>query len=120
MNNMNFEQADLTYLMDLSNGNKQLIREILELFIKQTPADMELLSTHIDQKDWEKAFKQAHHIKPTLAYVGANQLRQELQEIEDAAKHQQHLDSIAAKHAAMLPRLEVLYGELKAYLKAFD
>lgn len=117
MNNMNFEQADLTYLMDLSNGNTQLIREIIELFIKQTPADMELLSTHIDQEEWEKAFKQAHHIKPTLAYVGANQLRQELQKIEDAAKHQQHLDTIAAKYAAMLPRLDVLYGELNAYLK---
>lgn len=117
MNNMNFEQADLTYLMDLSNGNTQLIREILELFIKQTPADMDLLSIHIGQEDWEKAFKQAHHIKPTLAYVGANQLRKELQEIEDAAKHRQNLDSIATKLSTMLPRLDVLYGELNAYLK---
>jgi|SRR5690606_3750681 len=120
MNNTNFEQADLTYLIDLSSGNTQLIREILELFIKQTPSDIELLATHIAQEDWESAYKQAHHIKPTLAYVGANQMRQELQEIEDDAKHRKSVGAIAAKLAVMLPRLDVLYGELNAYLKTLD
>lgn len=120
MNNMNFEQADLTYLMDLSSGNTQLIREILELFIKQTPPDIELLASYIAAKDWEGAYKQAHHIKPTLAYVGANHMRQEFQEIEDDAKHRQNVDAIAAKLTALLPRLDVLYGELKAYMKTLD
>lgn len=81
---------------------------------------MELLSTYIRQEDWEKAYKQAHHIKPTLAYVGANQLRQELQEIENSAKNRQNLDSLAIKFAKMSPRLEVLYGELNAYLAMID
>ena len=117
---MNFEQANLAYLMDLSSGNTQLIREILELFIKQTPPDMELLATYIEQHDWENAYKQAHHIKPTLAYVGANQMRAELQEIEDAAKHRQDTEHLAGKLAAMRPRLNVLYGELKAYLETID
>ncbi|MGV3761656.1 Hpt domain-containing protein [Parapedobacter sp.] len=120
MNNMNFEQADLTYLMDLSSGNTQLIREILELFIKQTPVDVALLAAYVEQEDWEHAYKQAHHIKPTLAYVGANPMRQELQEIEDDAKHRQNVDAIAGKLATMLPRLDVLYGELRAYLKTID
>ncbi|MEC3881167.1 Hpt domain-containing protein [Parapedobacter sp. 10938] len=120
MNKMNFEQADLAYLMDLSNGNTQLIREILDLFIKQTPSDMQLLTTYVEQEDWESAYKQAHHIKPTLAYVGANEMRQELQEIEDDAKHRQNVDGIAAKLATMLPKLDVLYGELRAYLKTID
>ena len=120
MNNMNFEQADLAYLMDLSSGNTQLIREILELFIKQTPPDVERLAAYIKQEDWENTYKQAHHIKPTLAYVGANQMRQELQEIEDDAKHRQNAETIAAKLATMLPRLDVLYGELNAYLKTID
>ena len=120
MNNMEFEQADMAYLMDLSNGNTQLIKEILTLFINQTPPDMELLSEYIRQADWEKAYKQAHHIKPTLAYVGANQLRQELQEIEDAARHRRHLDTIGDRFTAMLPRMDVLYRELAGYLETID
>ncbi len=120
MNNMNFEQANMDYLVDLSGGNTQLIKEILELFIKQTPPDMELLATYIEQEDWENVYRQAHHIKPTLAYVGANGMREELQKIESLAKNRQDLDSIAQHLSALLPRLEALYGELNAYLRTID
>lgn len=120
MDNMNFEQADMAYLMDLSGGNTQLIKEILQLFVKQTPPDMEVLSTYIQQEEWEKVYKQAHHIKPTLAYVGANGMREELQEIESLAKNRQDVDSIAGKFNALLPRLEALYGELNAYLRTIE
>ncbi|MFC3199256.1 Hpt domain-containing protein [Parapedobacter deserti] len=114
---MNFEQANMDYLQDLSGGNTELIREILELFIRQTPPDMERLAAYIQQGDWEKVYKQAHHIKPTLAYVGANEMREELQKIETLAKNELELDTVYGKFCELLPRLETLYDELKAYLK---
>ncbi|MGK6349703.1 Hpt domain-containing protein [Parapedobacter sp. DT-150] len=117
---MNFEQANMSYLEDLSGGNTQLIREILELFIKQTPADVDLLASHIEQGDWESVYKQAHHIKPTFAYVGANDMRGALQEIESLAKNRQDLDLIPAKFSALTPQLQVLYSELRAYLLLID
>lgn len=117
---MNFEQANMEYLEDLSGGNITLIREILQLFLKQTPADIDLLSSYIRQHDWEKAYKQAHHIKPTLAYVGANAMRLELQEIESLAKNQEDLDSVPDRLNTMLPRLDTLYRELKTYLDSID
>ncbi len=116
MSNMKFEQANMDYLEDLSNGNPQLIREIIQLFIKQTPEDMELLSTYIKQGEWEKAYRQAHHIKPTLAYVGANQMRQELQEIESLAKNRQDLHSLRDRFDKLTPRFNTLYKELETYL----
>ncbi|PPK99225.1 Hpt domain-containing protein [Parapedobacter indicus] len=120
MSNINFEFANMAYLEDLSGGNTQLIKEILQLFIKQTPPDMELLASHIHQEDWEKVYKQAHHIKPTLAYVGANGMRAELQEIESLAKNRQDLNQITAKFDALAPKLEILYGELNVYLQTID
>jgi len=117
MSNINFEYANMDYLEDLSGGNAQLIREILALFIKQTPPDIELLASYVRNEDWENAYKQAHHIKPTLAYVGANGMRAELQEIETLAKNRQNLNQIPVRVDALLPKLEILYGELKAYLQ---
>ncbi len=117
---MNFEQANMDYLLDLSGGNVTLIKEILQLFLKQTPADIDLLSSYIQQHNWEKVYKQAHHIKPTLAYVGANGMRTELQDIESRAKNQEDLDSIPARLDTMLPRLDTLYRELKTYLDSMD
>ncbi len=118
--NMKFEQANMEYLQDLSGGNTQLIKEILQLFVTQTPPDIEQLGSHIQEEDWEKVYRQAHHIKPTLAYVGANEIRAELQEIETLAKNRQALESIPAKFNSFIPRLEILYAELKAYLKTID
>ena len=120
MNNINFEYANMDYLQDLSGGNTQLIKEILQLFVQQTPPDIELLSSYIEQEEWEKAYKQAHHIKPTLAYVGANGMRSELQEIETLAKNQQELPLISTKLKELTPKLEILYEELRAYLKTID
>ncbi|WP_257670106.1 Hpt domain-containing protein [Parapedobacter tibetensis] len=117
MSKTRFELANMDYLEDLSGGNTQLIREIIELFIKQTPHDIELLSSYIQQQEWEKAYKQAHHIKPTLAYVGANQMREELQEIERLARERQDLHLLSHKFAELAPRLDILYKELKAYLE---
>lgn len=110
----------MDYLEDLSGGNTLLIKEILQLFVKQTPPDMELLGSYIQQGDWENVYRQAHHIKPTLAYVGANGMREELQVIESIARNRQDLDSITEKFNALLPRLEALYGELNAYLRTID
>jgi len=120
MSNTNFEEANMDYLQDLSGGNTQLIREILELFIRQTPPDVEKLGNYIRQEDWEKVYKQAHHIKPTLAYVGANQMRTELQEIETRAKNRDDLQSIPDRFEALLPRLEILYIELRQYLDTLN
>ncbi len=119
MSNMKFEQANMEYLEDLSGGNPHLIREIVGLFIKQTPADMQLLSTYIQEGEWEKAYKQAHHIKPTLAYVGANVMREELQEIESHAKNRQDLHLLQDKFNRLIPRLDTLYRELELYLETF-
>jgi len=117
---MSFKYANMDYLQDLAGGNTQLIKEIIQLFVQQTPPDMALLVSHIDQEDWEQAYKQAHHIKPTLAYVGANGMRSELQEIETLAKNQQELNSIPARLEALNQKLEILYEELKAYLQTLD
>ncbi|GGC33986.1 hypothetical protein GCM10011386_27600 [Parapedobacter defluvii] len=120
MSNINFEYANMDYLQDLSGGNTQLIKEILQLFIKQTPPDIALLASYLEQGDWEKAYKQAHHIKPTLAYVGANGIRAELQEIETLAKNRQDLNQLPAKLNTITPKLEILYEELSAYLQTLD
>lgn len=120
MSNKNFKYANMDYLQDLAGGNMQLIKEIIQLFVQQTPPDMALLASYVDQEAWEQAYKQAHHIKPTLAYVGANEMRSELQEIETLAKNQQELNLVPTKLEALSQKLEILYEELKAYLQTLD
>lgn len=118
MSNTSFKEANMGYLQDLSGGNPHIIREILELFIKQTPEDVKLLAAYIEQAHWEKVYQQAHHIKPTMSYVGAEAIRAEIQEIEDWAKNRNKLDKLPEKFHALQSRLDTLYRELNGYLES--
>jgi HPt (histidine-containing phosphotransfer) domain-containing protein len=114
----NFIEADLTYLEDLSGGNNGIIVDIIQLFLQQTPGDFDTLIAHIQSENWEAAYKMAHHIKPTLAYVGANDMRDELNLVERTLKSGTELDTIMPRLEGVKIRLETLYAELKQYLAA--
>ena len=113
-----FEEANLSYLEDLSGGNSSIIVEIIDLFLNQTPGDFDTLVQHVQDTNWEGAYRMAHHIKPTLAYVGANTMRDELNSIERLTKEGTALDTILPRLEGVRTRLAILYSELKAYKAA--
>jgi HPt (histidine-containing phosphotransfer) domain-containing protein len=114
----NFTEADLTYLEDLSGGNNTIVVDIIQLFLQQTPGDFDTLTQHVESSNWEAAYKMAHHIKPTLAYVGANDMRDELNLVERTLKSGTELETILPRLGQVRVRLETLYAELKQYLEA--
>lgn len=117
---MKFKIANTEYLEELSSGNAALIRQIVELFLEQTPGDIDVLVSHIQNADWDAAHRQAHYLKPTLVYVGAKGLHEQVMAIERLAKGKENLDRLPEIAAGILPELEILYGELAAYLQTID
>lgn len=108
----NLGEADLTYLDELAGGNREFMREIIELFVKQTPVDLALLHEFIDQKDWQQVANQAHRIKPTLNYVGAVALREEIQQLENNASHKSNVEDIKIHMENLQPRFDALVAIL--------
>jgi HPt (histidine-containing phosphotransfer) domain-containing protein len=113
---MNFKEANLSYLMDLSGGETSIIKEMVEMFLSQTPEHLEQLSTHIKEQDWEKIRGMAHHIKPTLSYMGAENMRGIMQEIETLANEKRDYETIVNEFEAVYPRFQTLFEELRSYL----
>ena len=105
-------EADLSYLEDLSGGNRDFMREIIDMFVVQTPGDLQQLETLIDQRDWQQAASQAHRIKPTLNYVGANALRDELQQLERNAREETDVNQIRVHYDRLRPRFDALISVL--------
>ncbi|HZH54791.1 MAG TPA: Hpt domain-containing protein [Sphingobacteriaceae bacterium] len=112
-----FKEADMSYLEDLSGGDQSLIIEMLRLFLSQTPGYLDSLSRHIDLGDWSNTQSMAHHIKPTLAYMGAEDMRQALIRIEQMAKADP-VDSVVLRRefSVLRGRFEVLFKELEGHL----
>lgn len=111
-----FKEADLHYLEDFTSGNKAVIEEIITLFLAQTPEDMNTLKHFVLQEDWEGAKSMAHHMKPTLTYVGAESLREILLSFEKMILH--HADPLKISQAfeVMEQRFTALYEDLQRYL----
>jgi HPt (histidine-containing phosphotransfer) domain-containing protein len=79
-------KTDLTYLKNMSAGNKELVLEMIGIFKNQVlefTTDMESL---LDNKEYEKLGKLAHKAKSSISIMGLNELAKDLKAFENLAK----------------------------------
>jgi HPt (histidine-containing phosphotransfer) domain-containing protein len=65
---------DLTYLFEVSQGDKRFAAELIENFIKNTPPILETIKQKLVMHDIEGCRKACHKLKPMLSYMGLKQI----------------------------------------------
>lgn len=86
------QKVDLTYLNQLSGGDKVFEKQILEQFLVQVPEELHLLSNAIEEKDYEVVKQTAHSLKSTVGYAGlSDELYPHLDRIEKAAINKEEI-----------------------------
>lgn len=108
----NQQPLDLSYLSGMSGDSAEFMIEMLDMFKMQTPLYVAELEKSIEAKDWVSAAGHAHKIKPTLSYVGREDARGLLQQIENNAKGLTELDNIPVALEELRAFLKVLYVQL--------
>jgi CheY-like chemotaxis protein len=98
-------------LLRLGN-DENLLKEIYEIFVKETPVTMAALRAAMDEQDGEGIFFSAHNLKSAADRIGAYSCRNIAAELEQAAKH---LDSGRIGTLA-----EALFKELEAVFIALE
>lgn len=96
-------------------GNKEMVKQFVQMYLMQTPLDFENLRKSIELGDHSSIKDAAHHIKPTMEYIGASNLREEFQAIENLAKENSDLSVIKHKFEKMNPDFELLIQELQEF-----
>ncbi|MEO6903478.1 MAG: Hpt domain-containing protein [Bacteroidia bacterium] len=86
--------TDLTYLKSLSKGDDGFVKQMITIFINQTPAAIEQLEKSLISKDFLTLNAVAHKIKPSFSFVGINSLQAKLEELEKNALQQKDINSI--------------------------
>lgn len=66
----------------LSDGDSDFVNAVLQLFLTEVPADLELIKAGISDKNYHQAYSYAHKIKPTLDLIGLNNALEAVLEIE--------------------------------------
>ena len=99
--------------------NSEMIKQFLELYLVQIPVDLQELKKAVQQGNHNDIANKAHHIKPTMEYIGAIPLRVKFQQLESAGKDQIDLAEIRADFLIIEQEIYVLLDEITAYRSCF-
>ncbi len=99
--------VDLTSLSELVGGNSTKIIKYIDLFLKNIPNDFALLKEQFEAQNWSECAKTAHKIKGNASYMGIQQAKELLIEIEKLKKEVGDVD----KNIDIVDELGVLLNQ---------
>lgn len=99
-------------------NNEDMIKEFIALYRIQTPIDFEKLTVATKAEDYQEIHNAAHHIKPTMEYIGAPHLKEQLQRIESLAKETADINQIQSEYTLLKIQFDELFKELEQYEKS--
>lgn len=115
--NKNFKIINPSAISANLMDNKVIIKKVLALYQTQTPIDFEDLRNAILAQDHKEIASKAHHIKPTLGYIGATSLHSLFQELEYAGKNNESMQEIILKFSEIETEYNILMSEINNYLE---
>lgn len=110
---MTFQIISLDIINQSMMGNSDLIKQLVDMYITQSPIDFESLREAIQLGDKTLIRERAHHIKPTMQYIGAVNLQADFQKLETLAKDDAPLVEIEEVFNQMTPTFQLMLQELK-------
>lgn len=85
--------CDLNYLTETMGGKKHLIKDIMDVFLKQIPEELHHLNDAILKADYPIIKSIAHTMKSSVSIMGISVLTPVLQEMESLASAETSPDS---------------------------
>lgn len=110
----NEEPLDLSYLMDMSGNSIEFMIEMIDMFKQQTPIYIKELADALEAKNWPKVSSCAHKIKPTFVYVGREDAKNHMQLMEQNAKEENKVETLAAAFDELNDFIIILNQQLDA------
>jgi PAS domain S-box-containing protein len=87
--------VDLTFLNKRTKDNPELMAEMIELYLKQTPPLIEQMKQGQHDKDWGSVYTAAHKLIPSFSIMGIHQdFEEAAKKIQEYSGTQKHLEEI--------------------------
>src|ERR1035437_9402442 len=86
--------SNLGYLYETMGGNKKLIQEIMDVFLKQAPEELSALNKAVEKKDYTTIKNFSHTMKSSVSIMGITALADILKEMEELAKNSTNIEKI--------------------------
>jgi HPt (histidine-containing phosphotransfer) domain-containing protein len=80
------DEAVLSEVMAATGGDAEFVRELVETYLADTPAQLEAMTTAVEADDAAALVRPAHTLKSSSATVGAMRLSSVARELEMAGR----------------------------------
>jgi len=103
----------LSALEELSGGDKDMIKELINIFIQKTPDIITDLKKAFHDENFDEMSSLAHNIKPTFNYVGVDRGYELAQRIEDFKNNPYPIEELQK----LIEELELLTAQATREMK---
>ena len=118
MNETIYRYIDLRQIKEDTFGDITILRMIIDLFIEDIDAYVNVLEIEIKHQNWQVLFQATHKIKPNISMFGIDALVPVVLELEDNFKSEHNLDQIDAPVNTSITVLNNVKKELQTELKS--
>ncbi len=80
-------KLDLSYLLTTTDGDKDFMNELIDIFISEFPIYLNDFNTALDQKDVDSLGRIAHKVKSSVTVMGLTDLSKQLTRFENETKN---------------------------------
>jgi HPt (histidine-containing phosphotransfer) domain-containing protein len=106
-------KIDLSYLREMSGGNKELVVEMISIFNSQVVEFGESMDQLLSSGQFESLGKLAHKAKSSVSILGLEDLAQQLKNLENSAREGKNIETYAAIVTAFKQETAEAVRELK-------
>ena len=106
--------TDLTHLRKMSSEDDSFVIEMVNSFITKTPLLLDELRTSCDDEDWKNVGALAHKLKPNLAFMGIDSLKNLVLNIESEARNEENIPKLPEQVSQLADAVMEAIAELKS------
>ena len=92
MNTNKYKYINLSYLLEVTEGNKDLIIELIEIFKSQVPEFTNFFNSYMNDSNWYQLGLVAHKAKSSVAVIGMSKLADDLKHLETLSKNSEKIE----------------------------
>jgi len=89
--------ASTKYLQKITHSNKEMMVDIIDVFIEESPKNVNRMMKYCLMEDWDNLKKLVHKIKANYTYVGIREQEEILNDLEWYLERNVYTDTYAAK-----------------------
>ncbi len=111
---------DLGFLEKYTDGDEKILRQLIELFLREVPDTIKKLEQFIKEENWKEVHAAAHKVKSSFAIFELFDLRKTALEIEECSREPVHVEKIPKLFEAFNSGCEKALLDLEEELKKLN